>query len=288
MARKKSKSIHQDKTDVIAFKGSFHGRTMGAVSVTSKEIYRAPFAPLMSGIQFAKMNDIEDVKRLISDRTSAIVVEPVQGEGGINPATLEFAQGLRELCDKYQVSLIFDEVQCGLGRSGSLWAHQGFTDSTGTEVTVNPDIMAFAKPIAGGIPMGGILLNKSVADQIKKGDHGTTFGGGPLACRAAVVVFDEISKPEMLQHVKESGEFLQSSLRKIKSDKIVDVRGRGLLIGIELNTPVAPYLKYAQDKGFLMINAGDNVIRLAPPLILTRNEQERVVKVISDALHEVK
>jgi len=287
MSRKVSKAIDPEKIDVVAFKGSFHGRTMGAVSMTSKEIYRNPFTPLVSGIQFAKMNDIDDVKRLITDRTSAVVIEPIQGEGGINPASLELLRTLRELCTKHNASLIFDEVQCGLGRTGHLWAHHAYPLTDGSDDVVEPDIMTFAKPIAGGIPMGGILMTKHVAQQIKKGDHGTTFGGGPLACRAATVVFDEISNPDFLNHVKESGEYLKESIRNIDSDIIVDVRGSGMLIGIELSKPVDKYLKYVQEKGFLMISAGENVIRLAPPLVMTREEQTRVVNVISDALYEV-
>ena len=287
MARKVSKSVHPEKTDVVAFKGSFHGRTMGAVSVTSKEIYRMPFTPLMSGIEFAKMNDIDDVKRLINDRTSAIVIEPIQGEGGINPASIELMRTLRDLCDKHEASLIFDEVQCGLGRTGHLWAHHAYPLTDGSEQVVEPDIMTFAKPIAGGIPMGGLLLSKHVASKIQKGDHGTTFGGGPLACRAATVVFDEISKPSMLKHVKDSGDFLMNSIKALNSDKVVAVRGKGMLIGIELSVPVGPYLKFAQEKGFLMISAGDNVIRLAPPLVMTREEQESIVEVLAKAFKEV-
>merc|ERR1712137_72251 len=288
MSRKVSKAIHADKVDVVAFKGSFHGRTMGAVSMTSKDIYRKPFAPLVSNIQFSKVNDIDDIKKHVTDRTSAVIIEPIQGEGGNNPASVEFLRTLRELCDKHQASLIFDEVQCGLARTGYLWAHQAYPLKDGSDEVVEPDIMTFAKPIAGGIPMGGLLLSKHVASHIVKGDHGTTFGGGPLACRAATVVFDELSKPEMLKHVRESGEYLMNSIREIKSDKIVDVRGRGMLIGVELSTSVTPYLKYVQEKGFLMISAGDNVIRLAPPLVMTRDEQSSVVQVLADALKEVK
>ena len=282
MSRKVAKLVHPEKLDVISFNGSFHGRTMGSLSMTYKAIYRDPFTPLLPNVHFANLNDISAVKDLITDRTAAVMVEPIQGEGGIHPCTTEFIHTLRELCNKHQASLVFDEVQCGLGRTGKLWAYEHFT--TKDNEVIQPDILTFAKPIAGGLPMGGVLVNKHVATNLAKGDHGTTFGGGPLVCRAATVVFDRISNPKFLKQVEENGKFLIESLKAIKSEKIVDIRGSGLFVGIEFSQPVAPIITKAFEEGILIINAGENVIRLCPPLIVNREELTRVVEAIRKAL----
>jgi len=201
---------------------------------------------------------------------------------------------LRRLCDQHKATLIFDEVQCGLGRTGFLWAYQGICrdeglcvcdqKETSTCETVHPDLLAFAKPIAGGIPMGGVLLSSHIASQIVKGDHGTTFGGGPLACRAAIVTFDRISQPSFLREVREKGQRLVQKLKAINNPKIVEVRGRGLLIGLELDSPVAPLLKYANQHKVLLISAGDNIVRLCPPLTITNEEIDLCINVLTEGL----
>jgi acetylornithine/succinyldiaminopimelate/putrescine aminotransferase len=200
-ARKWAKShFHSNKTKIVAFSGGFHGRSIGALSLTYKEQYRAPFAPLMPGVTFVHFNDLEAARLAVDDDTCAVIVEPIQGEGGVNPATAEFLQGLRALCDNHHALLIFDEVQCGLGRTGQLWAHQNYA--------ITPDIMTLAKPLAGGLPIGAILVTQAVADVIQPGDHGSTFAGGPLVCRAAQVVFDRINQPAFLQQVVANGLFI--------------------------------------------------------------------------------
>lgn len=268
----------KDKSGIVAFSGSFHGRTMGALSATYKEKYRAPFAPLVPGVSFAPFNDLEAAARAINDQTCAVFVEPLQGEGGVRPATAEFLRGLRALCDAYQALLIFDEVQCGLGRSGHLWAHEA--------AAVNPDIMTLAKPLAGGLPIGATLMTQAVADHIGPGDHGSTFAGGPLVCRAAAVVFDRVSDPVFLVTVRENGAYFQHRLQTLEAEEIVEVRGAGLLLGVELRGQAAPLIAAARARGLLIINAGENVLRIAPPLIVGRGEIDEAVAILADVFAE--
>lgn len=265
-----------DKTNIVAFSGSFHGRTMGAVSLTYKPQYREPFAPLLPGVAFAAFNDIAAARELITDQTCAVFVEPVQGEGGVRPATAEFLVALREACDAHDALLVFDEVQCGLGRTGHLWAHE----LTGT----TPDIMTLAKPLANGLPIGAILVTERVAAVLQPGDHGSTFAGGPLVCRAAEVVFDRVSQPAFLHQVAENGRRLMGLLSDLPSGHIVDVRGAGLLVGLELDTPVVPVIAAARARGLLIINAGENVIRLAPLLIVNADQIDTAVAIIGQSV----
>lgn len=271
--------VGPEKTNVVAFSNGFHGRTVGALSVTYKEKYRQPFAPLVPGVAFASFNDVEAAGRAINDQTCAVIVEPLQGEGGVNPATPEFLQALRRLCDQHQAILIFDEVQCGLGRTGTLWAHEAYG--------VTPDIMTLAKPLAGGLPIGATLMTQAIADVIKPGDHGSTFAAGPLVCRAAQVVFDRISRPDLLEQVRQNGDYLRHRLQTLESDQIVEVRGAGLLVGVELKSAVAPLVAAARDQGLIVISAGENVLRLAPPLIIGREEIEQAVQVIESCLTDL-
>ena len=278
-ARKWAKShFHSNKTKIVAFSGGFHGRSIGALSLTYKEHYRAPFAPLMPGVTFVHFNDLEATRLAVDDDTCAVIVEPIQGEGGVNPATAEFLQGLRALCDKHHALLIFDEVQCGLGRTGQLWAYQNYA--------ITPDIMTLAKPLAGGLPIGAILVTQAVADVIQPGDHGSTFAGGPLICRAAQVVFDRINQPEFLQQVVANGFYLQEKLRQLDAPQILAVRGLGLLVGVELDTAVAPITTAAREKGLLIISAGEMVLRLAPPLIITKEQIDTAVAILAECLQE--
>lgn len=265
-----------DKTGIVAFSGSFHGRTMGAVSVTAKAQYREPFAPLVPGVSFAPYNDVEAARALITDQTCAVIVEPVQGEGGVRPADPAFLQSLRDACDATGALLIFDEVQCGLGRTGRLWAYEAYG--------VAPDMMTLAKPLANGLPIGAILVTEAVAAVMQPGDHGSTFAGGPLVCRAAEVVFDRIAQPDFLQQVSENGERLRGLLADLPSGHIVDVRGAGLLVGVELDGPVAPVMVAARERGLLIINAGETVIRLAPPLIVTAEQIDTAVGILDQSL----
>ena len=277
-ARKVGKTHHDSKTKIIAFTGGFHGRTMGSLSATYKAQYREPFAPLVPGFTFLPFNDLPAAQAAIDDDTCAVIVEPIQGEGGVNPATAEFLQGLRTACNAHHALLIFDEVQCGLGRTGTLWGHQQFG--------VMPDIMTLAKPLAGGLPIGATLVTQKVAEVIQPGDHGSTFAGGPLVCAAANVVFDKINQPDFLQTVQENGAYLKHRLQTLELDEIVEVRGQGLLVGVALNQPAAPIMAAARDKGVLILTAGDNVLRLAPALIVNRAEIDTAVATIAACLEE--
>ena len=277
-ARKYARTVTKlpDKTKVVSFSGGFHGRTMGALAVTYKPRYRDPFVPLMPDVVFSPFNDVESVRQVIDDTTCAVIVEPVQGEGGIRPASQEFLRELRVLCDEHQALLIFDEVQCGLGRTGTLWAHE----ASG----VTPDIMTLAKPLAGGLPIGATLVTQAVADVIEPGDHGSTFAGGPLVCRAAQVVFNRISEPAFLAGVRSNAAYLHHRLRMLESGAIVEVRGAGLLVGIEFSMPVAPLMAAAREAGLLIINAGETVLRVAPPLTIGRAEIDEAVAMMTGAL----
>ncbi|MCP5094847.1 MAG: aspartate aminotransferase family protein [Chloroflexi bacterium] len=277
-SRKHAKTVSANpaKTKVVAFSGSFHGRTMGALAVTYKEKYRTPFAPLMPDAVFAQFNDLESAKAAIDADTCAVIVEPVQGEGGVKPATPEFLQGLRELCDAHQALLIFDEVQCGIGRTGHLWAHEPFG--------VTPDIMSVAKPLAGGLPIGATLMTQAVADVMQPGDHASTFAAGPLVCAAANVVFEKVSNNSFLHEVQNNAAYLHHRLSTMESDEVVEVRGVGLLIGVEMKTAVSPLIVAAREKGLLVINAGENVLRLVPALTVTKEEIDTAVSIIESCL----
>lgn len=276
-ARKWARANHGDgKHEIVAFAGSFHGRTMGALSVTYKAIYREPFAPLLPGVCFAPFNDAAAARALIGPATCAVIVEPVQGEGGIHAATPEFLRALREACDEHGALLIFDEIQCGLGRTGRLWAHEA--------AGVMPDVMTLAKPLANGLPIGAILMSDKVASAVGYGEHGSTFAGGPLVTRAAGVVFDRVARPKFLAAVAASGEYLRQRLQAIESDHVLAVRGAGLLVGVDLDVPVAPVVTAARAQGLLVINAGETTLRIAPPLIITKAQIDEGVAVLEQCL----
>jgi predicted acetylornithine/succinylornithine family transaminase len=280
-ARKYARSHHKSgdnftKTGIVAFSASFHGRSMGALSTTYKSKYREPFAPLVPGVTFADFNDLASAAQAVNQDSCAVIVEPIQGEGGVNPADPAFLKGLRALCDENNALLIFDEVQCGLGRSGKLWAYETYG--------VTPDMMNLAKPLAGGLPIGATLVTEAIAQIMKPGDHGSTFGGGPLVCSAANVVFDRVNQPQFLAQVRESGAYLVDRLRDLDSPQIVSVRGAGLLIGLELRSPVAPLVTAAREQGLLVINAGENVLRLCPPLTVTPAEIDQAVDILERCL----
>ncbi|MDQ7028104.1 MAG: aspartate aminotransferase family protein [Anaerolineae bacterium] len=268
-----------DKTDIVTFSGAFHGRTMGALAVTPKDKYQTPFKPMMPGVTVAEFNNIDSAKETITAKTAAVIVEPLQGEGGIHPATNEFLRALRQLCDDHQAMLIFDEIQCGLGRTGTLWAH---------EVSgVTPDMMTLAKPLANGLPIGAILVTQAVADNIRPGDHGSTFAGGLLVTNVASHVVERIRQPEFLAHVQEVGEYLMERLEEVNSPLIREVRGRGLMAAIELTIEAPSVIKKGYEQGILLVNAGPNTIRFVPPLIIEKSDVDSLIDKLTTILEHV-
>lgn len=257
-----SSPLEGKKIEFISFKGGFHGRTAASLSLTHKPYIRDPFMPLVPGIHHAEFNNIEDVKKYISDKTAGVFIEPVQGESGVRPATLEFMQELRALCDKHNALLICDEVQAGLGRTGKLFAHENYN--------VTPDIMTLAKPLAGGLPIGAVLTVNKVAAAVTAGSHGTTFGGNPLICSVASTVLDKIKDEKFLANVQKQGKYLADSLKKLQEahpDKVKEVRSPlgpgGLFVGFECTKPVGPVIKYALSKGVMIISGGDKYVPFA-------------------------
>ncbi|CAA2978006.1 acetylornithine aminotransferase, mitochondrial [Olea europaea subsp. europaea] len=267
-------------TEFIAFTNCFHGRTMGALALTYKENYRSPFEPIMPGVTFLEYGNIQAATEMIqSGKIAAVFVEPIQGEGGIYSATKEFLQSLRKACDNTGSLLIFDEVQCGLGRSGYLWAHEA--------CGVYPDIMTLAKPLAGGLPIGAVLVTEKVARAINFGDHGSTFAGSPLICSAAIAVLDKISSPALLAGISEKGRYFKELLVKklVGNPHVREVRGSGLIIGVELDVSAAPLVDACQRSGLLILTAGKgNVVRIVPPLIISIQEIDRAVEILIDCM----
>ncbi len=269
-----------DKTGLVAFSGSFHGRTMGAVALTSTPKYRTPFEPLIGDTHFGEFNNLNSANAVINEHTCGVIVEPVQGEGGITPATPEFLAELRRLCDQHNALLIFDEIQCGMGRTGTLWAHQGYG--------VTPDIMTVAKPLGGGLPIGAILVKEAVASTLHVGDHGSTFAGGPFVCSVARAVLNYINCPEFLAEVQHKGDYLAAKLNDLatKSSLIDRVRGKGLMWGLVCHIPAAEIMAAAPRHGLLVLVAGEKVVRLLPPLIISYEEidilAERLLAVLEE------
>ncbi len=267
---------HPDKYEILAFSGAFHGRLFGSLAATPREKYQAPFRPLMPGVRFATFNDLASAQDAMDSRVCAIIVEPIQGEGGIHPATQEFLQGLRELADAHDALLIFDEVQCGLGRTGHLWAYQGYG--------VEPDILTAAKPLAGGLPMGAILMRQKVADAIHPGDHASTFAGNPFTAHVAHHVVGRVAQPEFLAQVRAKGEYLVERLQEINSPHIREIRGQGLMVGVELDMEAGPVVERGYEHGLLLVSAGPNVVRFVPPLVIQPEELARAVEILETLL----
>lgn len=268
--------------EIIAMNHSFHGRSMGALAVTGNAHYREPFEPLIGGVKFADFNDLESVKALITDQTCAIITEVIQGEGGIYPAEQSFLEGLRQLCDEKDIILIFDEIQCGMGRTGNYFAWQAYG--------VKPDIMTCAKALGSGVPVGAFVMNEKVAaSSLKPGDHGTTYGGNPFVCAAVNKVFDIFAKDMILAHVQEITPYLETELEKLveKYDCISLRRGKGLMQGLVIKgRPVGEVVKKALDNGLIVISAGSDVLRIVPPLIITRAHVDEMIEKLEKSLEE--
>ena len=278
-ARKYAYTKKSGKYEFIAMEHSFHGRSMGAVSVTGTENYRTPFEPLVGGVRFAKYNDLESVKAQVTDQTCAIILETVQGEGGIYPAESEFLKEIRMLCDENDILLILDEIQCGMGRTGSMFAWQDYG--------VRPDIMCMAKAIGNGVPVGAFAMTEEVAEySLKPGDHGTTYGGNPFACAAVDKVLDIFEKDHIVEHVKEVTPYLEEKLDGLveKYDGVLKRRGKGLMQGLVLARPVGEVIANAQKEGLLVISAGGNVLRMVPPLVIKKEHVDEMIEKLERAL----
>lgn len=270
---------HDDKYHILAFSNAFHGRLFGSLAATPRPKYQEPFQPLMPGVRFAEFNDLESARAQMDEGVCAIIVEPVQGEGGIYPATREFLQGLRDLADQYDALLIFDEVQCGVGRTGHLWAYQGYG--------VEPDILTSAKPLAGGLPIGAILMRQKVADAMHKGDHASTFAGGPVTTHVAEYVVRRVADPDFLAAVQAKGKLLKELLEELNSPHIVEVRGQGLMVGMELDIDTGPIVAEGYKQGLILVNAGPNVLRFVPPLTISEDEIKQVVDKVDAILQRM-
>ena len=261
-------------------KHSFHGRTIGALSVTGNDHYQEPFTPLMPGVKFAEFNNLESVKALVNDKTCAVIMETVQGEGGIYPADEEFIRGVRALCDDRDIIMISDEIQCGMGRTGKLYAFENYG--------IKPDIFTTAKALGCGVPVGAFVADKKVSDALKPGDHGTTYGGNPLAAAAVVKVYDMFEKHNILDHVNEVSLYLEAKLDEITAScpYIKERRGMGLMQGLVIDgdKPVGEIIKRAMDKGLIVLSAGGNVLRLVPPLIITKEHVDEMTEILKESL----
>ena len=268
--------------EIIAMKHSFHGRSIGALSVTGNAHYQEPFAPLMPGVKFAEYNNLESVKELVTDKTCAVIMETVQGEGGIYPADPAFIEGVRRLCDEKDILLILDEIQCGMGRTGEMFAWQNYG--------VKPDIMTCAKALGCGVPVGAFFLTQRVADKsLAPGDHGTTYGGNPFVGAAVSAVFDQFKACDILGHVKEVAPYLEQKLDELveKYDFLITRRGKGLMQGVVCKLPVGKVAAAALEQGLIVITAGADVLRFVPPLVIEKQHVDEMIEKLEKALLSV-
>lgn len=268
--------------EIIAMKHSFHGRSIGALSVTGNAHYQEPFAPLMPGVKFAEYNNLESVKELVTDKTCAVIMETVQGEGGIYPADPAFIEGVRRLCDEKDILLILDEIQCGMGRTGEMFAWQNYG--------VKPDIMTCAKALGCGVPVGAFFLTQRVADKsLAPGDHGTTYGGNPFVGAAVSAVFDQFKACDILGHVREVAPYLEQKLDELveKYDFLVTRRGKGLMQGVVCKLPVGKVAAAALEQGLIVITAGADVLRFVPPLVIEKQHVDEMIEKLEKALLSV-
>ncbi len=279
LARKYYYKKHQrGDSQIIAMNRSFHGRSMGALSVTGQPSYREAFEPLIGGVVFADLNSIEDIKAKINDRTCAILLEPVQAEGGVYPAGEEYLKELKKLCEERDILLIFDEIQCGMGRCGSMFVWQ--------EHGVKPDILTSAKALGCGVPVGAFGAVEKVCMAFEPGDHGTTYGGNPFTAAAVNAVFDQYEKLNLLNHVKEVSSYLEMRLDELAKsyNSIKERRGKGLLQGLEFVYPVKDIILKAMDNNLILFSAGSNVLRFVPPLVITREHVDEMIEILKKVI----
>ena len=274
-------TFNSPKNHFVAMNNSFHGRTYGSVSTTGQPKYHLGFEPMLPGIDFADFNDLSSVEKVVTEKTCAVLVEPLQAEGGIHVASQEFLDGLRSLCDDREILLVFDEIQAGLGRTGSLWAYEQYG--------IVPDIMTLAKALGGGLPIGVSLMRQKVADAISAGDHAATFGANPVACAVALQVFEKLTTEGFVEGIKEKGDYTISRLNKLHErwpDQIKEVRGRGLIAGAVTTRPAADYLAPFRARSILVVNAGPDVVRFLPPLIVDKEHIDEVMDVFDEILRQ--
>lgn len=270
-----------NKTEVVSFNGAFHGRTMGALSATHNPKYQEPFAPMVPGFKQGTYNDIAAINETITEKTCGVIVEPIQGEGGVQVATDEFLIALAKRCREVGATVIYDEIQCGLSRTGTLWAHGDLPKEA------HPDILTTAKALGNGFPVGAVLVNKEVSEKIKVGDHGTTFGGNPVACRIAHYMVSRLSDPELQKEVLAKGDAFRVRFQKLRGkypDLVKEIRGRGLILGLQLTEDPSPIVKAARERGLLVITAGTNTLRFVPSLKLTEEEISQGLDILEDAI----
>ncbi|MBU3928449.1 MAG: aspartate aminotransferase family protein [Bacteroidetes bacterium] len=277
IARKYAHGI-QKGGNIISFENSFHGRTLATIA-SGKKAYQKGFEPIPQGFMQVPFNNMEVVKRAANNQTAAIIIEPVQGEGGVNVASKSFLKELRTFCDEQKIALIFDEIQCGVGRTGKMFAKDHYG--------VNPDIMTLAKALGGGVPIGAILSNEKVSAAMDFGDHGTTFGGNPLACAASLATLEVIETENLMQQAEEKGNWLKEKITALKNPGIVEIRGKGLMIGVEFNFETKPLVQKMLEKGVLANATAGNVLRLVPPLNISYQDLEKVVDVLTKSLNEI-
>lgn len=267
--------------EIIALNHSFHGRTMGALAVTGNPKYREAFEPLIGNIRFAEMNDIESIRSQVTDKACAILMETVQGEGGLIPATEEFLKEVRSLCDEKGILLILDEIQCGMGRTGYMYAWQKYG--------VKPDIMTSAKALGCGVPVGAFLMTEEVGrNSLVAGDHGTTYGGNPLACAAVEKVLDLFERNHIIENVREVAPYLEARLEELKEKHscIIERRGTGLMQGLKLDRPVNEIINKALEKGLILINAGADIIRFVPPLVIQKEHVDEMIAILDSCIEK--
>ena len=267
--------------EVIAMEHSFHGRTVGALSVTGTDHYREPFYPLMDGVKFAKYNDLKSVENLVNEKTCAVIMESVQGEGGIYPATKEFMEGVYKLCREKDIVFILDEIQCGMGRTGMMFAYEHYD--------VKPDILTCAKALGAGVPVGAFVVREEIADaSLTPGDHGTTYGGNPLVCSAVAKSISMMEEMELPKHVEETASYLEEKLDELtkKYDFVLGHRGMGFMQGLILSVPVSEVVKKCLQNGLIVLSAGSDVLRMLPPLVASTDDIDEAMKVLDDVLSD--
>lgn len=278
-ARKYAWKKGTGRYEFIAMENSFHGRSIGAVSVTGTESYRTPFEPLIGGVKFAEFNNLDSVKALVSDKTCAIILEPIQGEGGINLATPEFMEGIRKLCDEEGILLILDEIQCGMARSGAMFAWQKYG--------VKPDLMAMAKGIGSGVPVGAFAMTDAVAEySLEPGDHGSTYGGNPLACAAVAATLEVYEEDNLVANVNEMGAYLREQLEALQKEceGLLEIRGTGLIQGIKVAKPAGEVSNLALKEGLVLISAKGNVMRIVPPVVIEKKHVDEFIAILKKIL----